>query len=58
MLQIQRKICFKVTTFFNRSLKKRKRINTVSDEICFHSYKHNNNKQTKKTKKLKYKKTP
>ena len=35
------KYVFKVNTFFfNRRLekKKRKRINTVSDEICFNSY--------------------
>jgi hypothetical protein len=38
MLQIQRKICFKVNTFFHRSLKKKKRINTLSDEIWLNSY--------------------
>jgi hypothetical protein len=38
MLQIRRKIYFKVNTFFYRSLKKEIKKNTVSDEICFNSY--------------------
>ena len=52
------KYVFKVNTFFfNRRLekKKRKTINTVSDEICFNSYQHNNNKKQNRQKQNKKK---